>query len=297
MMNINGYDFLKSDHLPGEKESCLAVKNGVLYRVARCNPSMSEARANRLCKFWDDVLQPESNIVRPLLFPIDGIWYDATEYRTQFCDEIPEIYFRCFPEPLKMHIILTALAAVAVLARNGAVHGALSPEQFRLSVTEDGFAYSVLIGGLANIGFDKAFPPLSSGDFPIQPPEAASRGLSQASDVFAMGVCAHVWLCGEYPRISAEGTADQEIFISSAISEGNREILSGMLALQPDNRPSVMEALKAFHDAKALSDGKNIQVYYSSEPNETENKLLRAALLPKSEAFRERYLKQEAWQG
>ena len=114
-MNINGFDFLSNDRFPGEKGAGLAVKNGRLYWVFRSNPCITDARANQLSSFFDEIIQPGSNIIKPVLFQIDGVWYHAVEYRSLFCESIPVIYYQCFPELLKKHIVLTALAAVDTL--------------------------------------------------------------------------------------------------------------------------------------------------------------------------------------
>ena len=289
-MNIGGFDFLSDDHFPGLKGVGLAIKNGSLYQVSRCNPFMTDDRAKSLTAFFDENIRPGSNIVKPVLFQIDGVWYHAVEYKPRVCENMPEIYYQCFPALLKKHIVLTALAAIDTLNRNGAVHGSLSPEQFQFSMTEEGFVYSVLIGGLPDIGHCD-YSPLPSSTFPFYAPDvrAEKTPLSPASDVFAMGVCCHVWLCGEYPRINGTDKMITQVFISSTLEKTDQSIIAAMLEINPNNRPTINQAIEAFQN-KTFDHHNELSVYYDSAFSTIEMDSIRAALLPQSMPFIQRYL-------
>lgn len=289
-MNINGFDFLSNDRFPGFKGVGLAVKNGSLYQVFRCNPFMTDDRASSLSSFYDEIIHPDSNIVKPVLFQIDGVWYHAVEYRPRICESMPVIYYRCFPTLMKKHIVLTALAAIDTLGRNGAIHGSLSPERFQFSMSEEGFVYSTLMGGLTDIGYN-GHSPLPSSTVPFYAPDVwIEKGPpSSASDVFAMGVCCHVWLCGEYPRINGTDKMITQVCISSSIEKKDQFIIAAMLEIDPKNRPTISQAMEAFRD-KTFDHRNAFSVYYDSEFSIIERDSIRLALLPKSTPFIQRYL-------
>ncbi len=289
-MNIDGFDFLRGDRLPCGNGSELAIKDGTLYHVFRCDAAMTESRAALVSAFFEKLIQKGSNIAKPLLFRMDGLWYSAVEYRSRFCEGMPIAYFRCFPEQLKTDIILTALAAVYTMARNRAVHGSLSPGQFRLILTENGFVISELIGGLAEIGC-YGDEPISTNRISVWAPEllSGSSAPTRATDVFCMGVCCHVWLCGEFPRLKlTDNHTISDLYISSALDQTSQSILSAMLAINPDDRPTILQAIEAFRE-KRFDRSAGCFLYYDGELYTKESPFLWEALLPESEAFTRRY--------
>lgn len=288
-MKIGGYELLDPPEALENQGYAMASKDGQAYRVVRCAREMNAFRAKRVTAWLAGVIRPGSNLVRPELLEAGGAWYAVSAYGEGFFDHLPERYLSCLPERGKTDILLTAMAAVEALSRNGCVHGSLAPEQFRFSVMGQGVLCAVLQGGLQHIGF-RGTPPLSvTRTGPYAAPELSAGGHpTEKSDVFAMGMCLHLWACGELPRRGSPEDGDKaEWLISDSLPLAHQLIFAAMLD-DASARPGMSKAFDALRGSGSLSHVAP-PTYHSEAPSGSDAALISSAILGDQELIGGRY--------
>jgi serine/threonine protein kinase len=156
--------------------------------------------------------------------------------------------------------------SVACLHQGRVIHADLKPDNILFTKTGAGYVTAKIID--FDSGFLETDPPgpgeTISGDFHYFSPEACLSiwgeevELTCKMDVFALGVLFHQYFTGELPGFnteestySGEAVAKGEVLaISDKIPEDIAELLARMLSLDPEQRPTAMEAFYALRGIK-----------------------------------------------
>ena len=260
---------------PGQ--TVIAQRDGRSFVLGMCGRTMNRSRAEAVTRFLGETVIEGANLAVPEVFEAVGGWYAATPCRQDMHAWFPARYLACFPRESRMTYLLTALAAVLTLTRAGAVHGTLSSDSFRLSVTPEGYVRAVLTEGLAEIGFDGKQPLGFSREEWLRAPEIRSgRGpVTDKADVYSLGMCCHLWMTGEYPRLA--DTSDTPLMLSQAIVQKQRNVIWAMLQTDPARRIGLREALLALRDQSNIGSSCP-SCYFDAGPAKEERDLIMQAL-------------------
>jgi serine/threonine protein kinase len=195
------------------------------------------------------------------LFRAGPRYYKVTE-KVDVATETPAQISRLDIEE-QVPILLAAVGSVGVLHRAGLVHGDIKPPNLLVKRSSAG-SYSARLIDFDDCFFSGNAPPIEDmvGDVTYHSPELLGyllgemdgRQLGTASDVFALGLVFAEYLVGRLPtwrssdyQYPAEAvSAGQALTVGRrGLSPNLRELLAGMLALQPALRPSCAEVWSA----------------------------------------------------
>lgn len=265
----------------------LACRNGMLYRVSRCSLDMTQPRAEAVMAALGKAVQPGSNVLVPDLVEEDDAWYAAVPFRPEVFQGLPRAYLRCLPEDARRHMILLAVAAMDVLAREGVVHGSLTPDCFRITVTDSG-VLCIVLEDLRNVGCGRFEPLEIDAESSYAAPEVRRGGKpTAASDAFSLALCLHEWLAGELPRCRGNGPdlTKDSVWLSAAVPVWARGVLADLLNANAASRPELSEALARL----AKGDEAATVAIYSCDSDAEEDADIRTLLLEEDPKLARRY--------
>lgn len=283
-MRIGDYDLIRMDG-----KDALCVREGRLYRLLRCDDGMTADRADAVAQALGKAILPGSNTVIPAFFEADTGWYCAVPWQEEIFRGLPLSYLRHLPEKARMHLALLAVSALETVHQGGVVHGSLTADCFRLTVTPGGVLCPVLMD-LRHAG-TKAHPPLCPDRAsPYASPEARNgKAPTAASDVFALGLCLHLWFAGELPRCrnaNLPTLARNTAWLCDDIPEGVRSVIAAMLEASPADRPALSEVFKRLRSGTGSCPD---PTYPASELPEEDRGELRRLLLLEHPLLTDRY--------
>lgn len=274
-MKIGNYDLIRTDG-----SDALGALDGRLFRLQRCDDGMTADRADAIAQALSKAILPGSNTVIPAFFEADTGWYCAVPWQEEVFRGLPLTYLQHLPEKARMHLALLAVSALETLHQGGVVHGSLTADCFRLTVAPGGVLCTVL-EDLRHAG-TKAYPPMNPDrSSPYASPEARiGKAPTAASDVFALGLCLHLWFAGELPRCRNANQitlSRNTVWLCDAIPMGIRSVIASMLEASPADRPALSEVFKRLRSGTgSCSD----PTYPASElPDEERDELRRLMLL------------------
>ncbi len=189
-------------------------------------------------------------------FRCETMWYTVSPWIDTSSMSLQEIARLSFES--KLLILATVALALRALHAAHIVHGDLKPANILISPARSGQFHAFLID------FDSSYfdarPPESDlvmGDQPYYSPEllsyiqgeASGHAVTAKSDVFALGLVYCQYLSGTLPTLPAEHTYAAEAvragrplhFHGDAALRPTEPLLHGMLAREPERRPSVRQ--------------------------------------------------------
>lgn len=283
-MRIGEYDLV---HMDGNDFLC--VREGRLYRLMRCPEAMTADRADALTQALRKAILSGANTMIPNFFEADTGWHCAVPYQEEVFRGLPRTYLCSLPEKARLHLALLAVSALEALHRGGMVHGSLTADCFRLTVSPGGVLCPVL-EDLRPIG-TKGHPPLRPDRHsPYTAPEIFSgKTPTSASDVFSLGLCLHLWFAGELPRYRSPNTlapSRDTVLLCDAIPTGIRSVLASMLDAVPASRPALSDVFTRLRSGAGTSTD---PTYPGSELPEEERAGFRRLLLMEHPLLMSRY--------
>lgn len=192
-----------------------------------------------------------------VLIPVDFFRWGAKYYTvTDKVQETPLTVQQIaeLSEEGKNTLVLSLLYSMARIHEEGIVHSDLRPENILVKTTENGFCTAKIID------FDAGFleneePGRIEGSQNYFSPEAVKRiggaevPLTTKSDVWALGLLLHQYWCGSLPEFgemyhyAAEAVLDHApLVLDKALPNALCTVISDMLQLSPENRPTAREA-------------------------------------------------------
>lgn len=293
MENINGYTPLKPFTTVGAGTASwtIALKNRQEFFLKRFNSPKYVPSCLEFCHTYESKKRALYEAIRKLdngnLVVIDDFFHHDTFYyiATQRVHESSITAENAYSLPKdKLFVIMKTLVhCMMQLERGGIVHADLKPSNIMLKPTISGF-YSLKL-----IDFDSSFfvsdPPTDKeeleGDMTYLSPEilmsmcGEEMALTSKIDVFAVGIMFHQFLSNRIPEFDneydsvCEAVANgSEIRIDSTIPASLRRLISSMLSLKAEERPSFDEVFKylcAYETAKDDATEKMEGAIYSSK--------------------------------
>lgn len=278
-----------ADHLEvGERSK--AFYRGRISQIISLG-KIPQRRAKKFCEAFCKCILPGTNVLRPQLLHHQGNAYLVYPQQRRSFHDAPSEYICCLPTEALLHLAGSAIAALDVLARNGYVHGALSPDSFVLTAMGEGVLSAVLCDGLSLATFGSTG---SRYPAPYTPPEM-SRPMAfptAKSDVFALGVVLHFWCSGKLPRCRDAVLAPDNatgFLVSSAIPDPLYSMISSMLQVDPENRPTTETLLQVLHTEKNTEKMPE-DYFFDSGMEQEERELIAKELLRRDVQLAQRYL-------
>lgn len=266
MENINGYTPVKPFTTVGAGTAswAIAVKDGQEYFLKRFNSPKYVPQCLEFCQMYEakkralyDAIQKLDNgnlVVIDDFFHHDTFYYITTKRVPEASITAEDAY--SLPRDKLFVIMKTLVHCMMQLERGGIVHADLKPSNVMLKPTVGGFF------SLKLIDFDSSFfvsePPADKeeleGDMTYLSPEILMSmcgekvALTSKIDVFAAGIMFHQFLANRIPGFDAEYDSvceavanGSEVRIDAAIHEPLRGLISSMLSLNAEDRPSFEE--------------------------------------------------------
>lgn len=287
MENINGYTPLKpfSTVGAGTASWTIAVKNEREYFLKRFNSPKYVPSCLEFCQTYEtkkralyEAIQKLDNgnmVVIDDFFHHDTFYYIATQRVHESAITAENVH--SLPKDKLFIVMKTLVHCMMQLERGGIVHADLKPSNVMLKPTMGGF-YSLKL-----IDFDSSFfvsdPPVDKedleGDMTYLSPEVLmsmcgeDMALTSKIDVFAAGIMFHQFLSNKIPEFDdeydsvCEAVANgSEVRIAETIPAALRRLISSMLSLKAEDRPTFEEVfgrLCAYEMAKDDSSIESIE--------------------------------------
>lgn len=267
---------------------CYAVRGGQEYFIKKfpepkyptsdseASPKLVEKKLARCEKFEQKKLKmyqavneaSDGNVVRIADFFRVGAQYYMSMPRVKSVDMSPEEVSK-LPEHVKRRICTVIAHAVAQLHSAQFVHFDIKHENIIFTYSSAHKLTAKLID--YDEGFFEDNPPTCSdevgGSWPYFSPEAwvlmdgGSAKLSSKLDVFAMGILFHQYYAGNLPdydetQFRSVGDAvrvGEKIRISESIPKDIQRLISWMLVMNPDERPSAQDVFYALSKSNDLT--------------------------------------------
>jgi len=278
-MKIGDYESLPGKFVSWETPF-LAAKGGRVYSVRKCAEEVRGRRLRQIRRAMRKAFEEKSCLIMPDIFRVKNAYYSAEAIGRLCFEDLPAGFIFALEGGQKRRIVLSALSALAVLERNGIVHGNIDRHAFHLDVARDGGMFMYL-GGLDRCGIIGKFPPVFLCDREFIAPEAADLGveISSAADVFSMGMCMHYWLSGELPVYSVVSEA-QHYLISDRIPRQMVPVIGMMLAPKPFMRPTASAVIWMLQDEVKVNSSTEYKTYSSAQPDHEYLDEIVAAIYP-----------------
>jgi len=269
MENING--FLPKQPFSsvgsGTASWTIAEKNGKEYFLKRFNSPKYTPSCLEYCRKFEEKKRALYSAIRTLnngnlvvieeFFHWDTFYYIATQSVHE--STITAEQAATLPKDQLFVIMKTLTHCMMQLEKGGIVHADLKPSNVMLKPTYGGY-YSLKL-----IDFDSSFfvsdPPLDKedleGDMTFLSPEVLMGmcgkevPLTSKIDVFAAGIMFHLFLTDQLPGFDSDFDSVCEavangapVLLSPSLNENFRKLISSMLSLKPEERPSFEEVFR-----------------------------------------------------
>lgn len=283
MALIHGYRFDESQWktLGGNGQCVTAEKGGRRYFIKRLNKPKYPVSNNftgefkqakiRECNQWlaqrQAILRAlpgtgNGNIVKPIEYFLEGACY----YEIAYCVDVTNIPYTDIwklSKQDKARLMLTIAKSLSDVHQNGIVHGDLDPGNILISRSTGGNLITKIID--FTDAFFESNPPESimSKDawwspevaFYSRNPAKYRELISCKADVFSLGLIFHQYCTkgGEFPKHTGDypwmGFLNNgKLTVDSTIDSEFKTLIASMLALDPDDRPSMKEVSNALKD-------------------------------------------------
>ena len=280
-MKIGDYETLPGKFVSSETPF-LATKGIRVYLLRRCPEEVRGRRLRRITRAMRKAFNEESSVITPDIFRDKKVYYSAERIGRLCLEDLPAGFVYAMESGQKRRIVLSALSALAVLERNGIVHGNIDRHVFHMDVSRDGGVF-MRMGGLERCGIVGKFPPVFCGDRVGMAPEATNPEveITSAADVFSMGICMHYWLSGELP-VHSVVSEYQHYLISDRIPEKIVPVIGMMLAPEPLMRPTASAVIWMLQDVVEVDSARAYKTYSSPPPDEEYLDEMIAAVYPEN---------------
>ncbi|MCL1914305.1 MAG: protein kinase [Eubacteriaceae bacterium] len=210
------------------------------------------------------------NLVVPLELFRDGNSYYKITLKIS-TDSMPVDMIAKLPSANKRLLLKTMSQSLRTLHKARVVHGDLKPDNILIAKSEAGNLTTKITD------FDDSYfegdpprPEYTVGTVNYYSPELAQYIIGEdesikkyvqcRSDVFAMGLIFHQYICGRMPEYDGydyayEAVLDgRSLLTDPSIAEGTRNLIDSMLLANFDKRPSIAEVFERLKELEAIED-------------------------------------------
>lgn len=239
-------------------------RDGKRYVVTVCPADMNQARVDAVTARFRENILPGGSLCAPEYAKSGGVWRCTDRSPASLLDGYDARIFPLLPPMHRQRIALGMIHSLYTLHRAGLCHGSLGPESFRVTVAQDG-SFRVFLTGFSCAG------PAGSRISRYMPGfNAPETGISEKTDVYALGATLYFLLCG---RIHARGS-EQQLLVPDCVPEFYRPLLSAMLCLKPERRPSMQQVVSWAKSGSVPDTEKYLLVRLGRIPKEEAGELI-----------------------
>ena len=230
-----------------------AVKDNSTYFLSMCPQNTPSPRIKEIKdRFKKDILTG-SNVSLPTYIKSGTRWVCVEPYLPSILHGYGAKAFFCLPPAHRQRILLGAVNALQTLHWAGLVHGGISSNCFRVIAAKDS-SFRTILTGLAYAGK----PTKRKEGYPtgFEAPEM-SGGLTEKTDIYALGAVICFWLTGNFP---VRGESNK-LLIPSYVPFGYGVLLAGLLEPDAQKRITLDRAIEILHNP-SLKEGDNYTKYF-----------------------------------